>query len=139
MDTINILELPTAGTMGENDFLHVIQGGLDKKATFKQLPVATESSNGLLSNVQFKNMMTMNESDIPLNANDLSKTLYFINTLFNRPNWSDFSNYPHGYGVFVVYGNGYFVVQISYSSSGDAKRRIRVSTDINSWTPWVDC
>lgn len=44
----NILEFPQAEILGENDFLHVIQGGLDKKMKYNAIPVATENSNGLM-------------------------------------------------------------------------------------------
>lgn len=45
----NILEFPTAERMGENDFLHAIQGGVDKKVNYLSIPEATAQSRGLMS------------------------------------------------------------------------------------------
>lgn len=49
---MSILNYPTARTLGENDFFYVVQGSgdsADKKATFKQLPIATTTMPGLMS------------------------------------------------------------------------------------------
>lgn len=125
---------PVTGAVAEN----MTVGKFVELLTAK-LPLATSQSKGLLDSFQFNNMMSMKNSDIPLDANDILNTSYFINTLANLPNWGDHKNFPHGYGIFITYGNGYFIVQISYSSSGEAKRRIRVRPDINSWTEWINC
>lgn len=79
----NILEFPNAGTLGRNDFLHVIQGGLDKKMTFEQLPLATENSNGLVSKEYFKEHIRSFEVDInDFPANTKMRTGFFTGAIY---------------------------------------------------------
>lgn len=101
-----------------------------------KLPVATSNSDGLLSKTTFKDMMKLiSGNDIPKNANDLTVTSYFLNTISNLSDKNDYVNYPDGYGVFITFATSYFIAQFSINFNNQFKFRIR-SDGSNGWLAW---
>lgn len=54
----NILSFPDSGQLGENEHFHSEKNGKDTKSTYKSIPTATGSSNGLMSATFFSKSMT---------------------------------------------------------------------------------
>lgn len=86
-----ILDLPKGTTLEKNDFLHGVQGGVDKRFTFEELPVATENSNGLMSAADKRNMSrksiiyTQNSGIlIKTNVDDNSNEMFLLEITVNR-------------------------------------------------------
>lgn len=103
--------------------------------TSKQ-PGATNDSNGLLSKDTFKGMMKLiSGNDIPKNANDLTMTSYFLNTISSLSNKNDYTNYPDGYGVFITFATSYYIAQLSFNFNNQLKFRIRQDGS-NNWLAW---